>query len=77
MNHRWECRHSSAEMLYLEIAGDRVRCYFDHSPGSGEIYTFDEVMAGGIDEMVNSLFGGKALEDLNQAVRERSASSGK
>ena len=68
---RWECRHSSSEMLYLEVAGGEVRMYFDHSPHRPERYSFDDVLAGKLDGQVNNLFGPAAVEELKAAVRER------
>jgi hypothetical protein len=71
MGDRWECRYSSCEMMYLEVTGREVRCYLDHSPKSADVFTFDEVLAGNADGLVNSLFGSKALEELKGAVRGR------
>jgi hypothetical protein len=68
---RWECRHSSAEMLYLEVGAADVRCYFDHSPAKAERWTFAEVLAGNHDAEVRNLFGDAALAQLKAAVRLR------
>ena len=69
MNDRWECRYSSCEMVYLDIVGRSVRCYLDHSPGSADVYTFDEVLAEKADGVVNGIFTNGTLEELKAAVK--------
>jgi len=69
MDARWECRYSSCEMMYLEIAsGSHVRTYLDHSPGNAELTSFEDVLAGKMDGEVSSLFGAAALTELKAAI---------
>ncbi len=65
---RWECRHSSAEVLYLEILGYEVLEYFDHHPDSPTRWSFAEVLDGDLDAKVRMLFGDEALAELKAAV---------
>jgi hypothetical protein len=69
---RWECRYSLSEVLYLEIAGDEVRCYLHHSPQSALRWTFEQVLAGEMDKdpEVRALFGDE-IDEVKAAVRER------
>jgi hypothetical protein len=71
MPQRWDCRYSSCEMMYLDVLEDEVRCYLDHSPTQADVFTFNEVLAGKADAMVNGVFGGTVLEELKEAVRKK------
>ncbi|CAN5541981.1 hypothetical protein BH10PLA1_BH10PLA1_02320 [soil metagenome] len=71
METRWECRYSSSEILYLEIAsGSHVKTYLDHSPGDVELTSFDDVLAGKMDGEASSLFGAAAVDELKSTVRQ-------
>lgn len=67
---RWECRHSSAEMLYLEVRSDGVYEWFDHHPDDPTIWSFEAVAAGEIDGMVGVLFGDDAVAELKARATE-------
>jgi hypothetical protein len=56
-------------MMYLDVLDHEVRCYLDHSPKQADVFTFDEVLSGKADGMVNGIFGDKVLEELKEAVR--------
>ena len=68
MPDRWECRYSSCEYMYLEVLENEVRCYLDHSPKQADVFTFEEVLGGKADAMVNGVFGDKVLEELKATV---------
>ena len=68
---RWECRHSSAEMLYLEVRGDEVLEWFDHHPDEPTRWSFAEVLDGDLDEKVAMLFGDDVLAELKATVTAR------
>lgn len=68
---RWECRHSSSEMLYIEVASLEVKCYLDHSEDRAEWWSFEEVLSGDRDRFVANLFGEAALEEIKREVRMR------
>lgn len=68
---RWECRYSSCEMLYIEVASLEVKCYLDHSEDRAEWWSFEEVLAGEWDGYVKNLFGEAALEEIKKEVRMR------
>jgi len=71
MQTRWECRYSSSEILYLEIASaSHVKTYLDHSPGNAELTSFDDVLAGKMDGEVSNLFGAAALDELKATIRQ-------
>src|SRR5688500_15714625 len=70
---RWECRYSSSEMMYLDIAGSEVRMWLHHSPKSADRYSFDDVLSGKLDAEVRNLFGADAVDELRAAVAERVA----
>ena len=71
METRWECRYSSSEMMYLEIAsGSHVKTYLDHSPGNAELTSFDDVLAGKMDGEVSGLFGAAAVDELKATIRQ-------
>ena len=71
MSHRWESRYSSCEMIYVEIVGDRVHVWLNHSPQQADRYTFDQVLAGALDNEVGAVFGQETLEEIKKMVRER------
>lgn len=70
---KWSERYSPSEMMILEIVGDdEVRCYLHHSPGSADVWTFDEVLAGAVRRAeAGAVFGGDVMAELEAAVRER------
>ncbi len=63
MTDRWQCRHSSCEMMYIDFAPgrDELRCYLDHSPGAADRWTFDDVLDGRHDAFIRNLFGDAAV----------------
>lgn len=65
---RWECRHSSAEMLYLEVRDGEVHEWFDHHPDDPTRWSFEQVLAGELDAKVAVLFGDEALVELRAAA---------
>lgn len=72
MRDRWECRYSSCEMMYIQLEGNSgVKIYLDHSPNKADHYTFDEVLAGAMDNEVGAVFGQETLAEVKAAVRER------
>ena len=73
MSKRWACRYSPSEMMYLEVADGEVRLYLDHSPGTGDRYSFDDVLAGKLDAEMTNLFGPDVPHEVKTAVRERIA----
>lgn len=70
---RWECRYSSCEMMYLEIAGGEVRMWLDHSPDKADRYPFDDVLAGKLDAEMTNLFGPGTPAEVKAAVRDKIA----
>lgn len=60
-------------MYYIELTPTGVRRYLDHSPHHAEHTTFADVLAGGIDADVRSLFGPVALDELKAEVRAKLA----
>jgi hypothetical protein len=68
---QWECRYSSSEMLYLEVGSSYVRCYLHHSPGTADLWTFADVLAGKYDAEVRNLFGEEVVAELKAEVQRR------
>lgn len=67
----WQCRYSSCEMMYLELGEGEVRIFLDHSPRTADRYSFDRVLAGEIDAEISNLFGSDAVDEVKQAIRQR------
>ena len=68
---RWETRYSSAEMGYLEVLNGKVVFYLN-SRGQGEdTWTFEEVLAGAADYVINSVYGSEVTEQMKAEVRSR------
>jgi hypothetical protein len=68
MPHRWECRYSSSEMLYLELRGDEVITYLHHSSHDAERFAFADVLAGTQDAMIAQFFGVAAVAAVKAAI---------
>ncbi len=72
MPNRWSERYSPSEMMYLEIDGDRVKCYLHHSPGSADVWTFAEVLVGAVRRAeAGAVFGNDVMNELEAEVRTR------
>ncbi|MFT3787771.1 MAG: hypothetical protein QM770_16640 [Tepidisphaeraceae bacterium] len=70
MTSRWETRYSSSEMMYLEIVGQSVKCYLNHSPGNADVWSFDEVLSGKMDSTeAGVVFGSYVMAELKATVQ--------
>ncbi len=68
---RWEMRYSSSEMGFLEVLEKEVVFYLNDRRNTDERWTFDEVMRGKADYLVNSLYGNDVLIELMFELKER------
>jgi len=68
---RWECRHSSSEMLYLEVTATDVRCYLDHSPASASVWTFEQIVAGEADRELFNFYSAAEIAEMKAEARRR------
>lgn len=68
---RWECRHASAEMLYLEVGDDEVLEWFDHHPDEPTRWSFTAVLDGALDDKISALWDDEVLAQLKTEVRRR------
>ena len=68
---RWETRYSSAEMGFLEVVGSRVVFYLNRRGPGEDSWTFEEVLAGEADYMLNGLYGSEVISELKDDVRKR------
>jgi hypothetical protein len=72
----WETRYSSSEMGYLEVLSDRIVFYLNRRGPSEDSWTFDEVLAGDADYMLNGVFSATDVEEMKAEVRRRKSGSG-
>ena len=69
----WQTRYSSAEMGFLEIVGSKVVFYLNRRGPGEDSWTFEEVLAGDADYMLNGLYGAEVMGELKDEVRLRLA----
>jgi hypothetical protein len=70
---RWETRYSSAEMGYLEIDGRELIFYLNVRANTDERWTFEEVLNGAADYVVNSVYGSDILDEIKAEIKRRRA----
>lgn len=65
---RWEERYSSSEMMYVEVTARGVRVWLnDHE---GDLWSFQEVLDGALDNEVGGVFGSEVLAEVKVAARQ-------
>ena len=75
-NIHWERQTGFAEWEHLELTADGVINYQDDDRDLAEQWTYEQVLAGAIDDMVRNLFGGRVLAEIKEAARKRLSRSG-
>jgi hypothetical protein len=58
-------------MGFLEIVGHNVVFYLNRRGPGEDMWSFDEIMAGDADYMVNGVYGSEVTEELKEEVRKR------
>ncbi len=71
---RWETRHSSAEMMYLEVTPQDVRCYLNNHKDRADHWSYEEVLDGQADYIIGAVFGTEVVEQLKVEARAQLAS---
>jgi hypothetical protein len=67
----WKRQTGFADWEHLELTADGLINYQDDDRDLAARWTFEQVLAGAIDDMVRNLFGGRVLEEIKEAARKR------